>query len=182
MILVFYIILFNIWRINFSDTEIEPYISEIKQAEKLPELFYELYNLDTNNSLEYGTLNYLTKSFSRTKNHQPVSIWLARMIYIPKLTSKAYPKILKLELSLATKIENETSSKEQLNFMLKQIDFVNGQVGVKSAAKYYFYKELNELNKTEVANLIVMTRNPSFYNPKKRAERLKLEVEKLLKK
>jgi membrane carboxypeptidase/penicillin-binding protein PbpC len=182
LILGFYIFLLNTWKIDFTENEINQYISEIKQAEELPNLFYELYNLDTNNSLENGTLMYLTKNFFFVKTNQPLSIWIAKMMYIPKAEYRKYPHILKIELSLATKIDKEISPKEQLNFMLKQTDFANRQIGIKSASKYYFNKEITELNENEIASLIIMTRNPSLYNPKRRPEKLKAEVEKLLNK
>ena len=182
LILGFYIFLLNAWKIDFTENEINQYISEMKQAEELPNLFYELYNLDTNNSLENGTLMYLTKNFFFVKTNQPLSIWIAKMMYIPKAEYRKYPHILKIELSLATKIDKEISPKEQLNFMLKQTDFANGQIGIKSASKYYFNKEITELNENEIASLIIMTRNPALYNPKRRPEKLKAEVEKLLKK
>jgi membrane carboxypeptidase/penicillin-binding protein PbpC len=182
LILGLYIFLLNSWKIDFTENEINQYISEIIQAEELPNLFYELYNLDTNNSLENGTLMYLTKNFFFVKTNQPLSIWIAKMMYIPKAEYRKYPHILKIELSLATKIDKEISPKEQLNFMLKQTEFANGQIGIKSASKYYFNKEITELNENEIASLIVMTRNPSLYNPKRRPEKLKAEVEKLLNK
>jgi hypothetical protein len=181
-ILGFYIFLLNAWKIDFTENEVTQYISEIKQAEELPILFYELYNLDTNNSLENGTLMYLTKNFFFVKTNQPLSIWIAKMMYIPKAEYRKYPHILKIELSLATKIDKEISPKEQLNFMLKQTDFANGQIGIKSASKYYFNKEINELNKSEIAKIIVMSRNPSFFNPKRRLEKLNIETELLLNK
>jgi membrane carboxypeptidase/penicillin-binding protein PbpC len=182
LILGLYIFLLNSWKIDFTENEINQYISEIIHAEELPNLFYELYNLDTNNSLENGTLMYLTKNFFFVKTNQPLSIWIAKMMYIPKAEYRKYPHILKIELSLATKIDKEISPKEQLNFMLKQTEFANGQIGIKSASKYYFNKEITELNENEIASLIVMTRNPSLYNPKRRPEKLKAEVEKLLNK
>jgi membrane carboxypeptidase/penicillin-binding protein len=182
IILIFFILLTSAWRLDFTNNEVEPYIKEIKQAENLPNLFYELYNVDTNYSLESGTFKYLTNSLSSSSSNPPVSVWIARMMFIPKRKNRILPKILQLELSLATKIEKETSSKEQLNFMLKRTDFVNRQIGVKNAANFYFKKKLNELNKQEIATLIVMTRNPSLYNPTRRPEKVQIEVENLLSK
>ena len=182
VILTFYVFILNAWKIDFTEEEIKPYISEMKQAQQLPNLFYELYNLDTNNSLEYGTLEYLRKNIFFKKYSQPLSVWIAKTMYISKTEYRKYPIFFKIELSLATKIDKELTSKEQLNFMLNETDFVNGQIGVKSAAKYYFNKEINELNKTEIATLVIMTKNPSYFNPKRRPERVKREVEILLNK
>jgi membrane carboxypeptidase/penicillin-binding protein PbpC len=180
--LVFYVLLVNAWKIDFTEEEIKPYITEIKQAEELPNLFYDLYDLDNNNTLDSGTIQFLTKSLFNIKTSRPISFWLARMIYIPKMKERYFINRIKIEMSLAMKIENETSQKEQLNYTLADIDFVNGQIGVKNASKFYFDKEITELNENEVASLIVMTRNPALYNPKRRPEKLKAEVDKLLNK
>lgn len=182
LILAFYIFLLNAWKIDFTEEEIKPYITEIKQAEELPYLFYELYNLDNNNSLDFGTMEFLAKSLFYIKTSRPISVWLARMIYIPKMKDRVFINRVKIELSLAMKIDRETLQKEQLNYLLNDLDFVNGQIGVKNASKFYFEKEITELTENEIASLIVMTRNPVFYNPKRRPEKLKNEVDKLLKK
>lgn len=180
--LAFYIFILNAWKIDFTEEEIKPYIAEIKQAEKLPDLFYELYNVDNENSLEYGTLKYLTKNLLFIKTIAPSSVWIARLMYISKPEYRNYPKILKVELSLATKIDKEISAKEQLNFIVQETNFANDQIGLKSAAKFYFNKEVKELNSLEMAKLVVMFRNPSFFNPKRRLEKLNQEAELLLKK
>ena len=182
MILAFYIFILNAWKFDFTEEEIKPYIAEIKQAEKLPDLFYELYNVDNGNSLEYGTLEYLTKNLLFIKTIAPSSVWIARLMYISKSEYRNYPKILKVELSLATKIDKEISAKEQLNFIVQETNFAMDQIGLKSAAKFYFNKEVKELNSLEMAKLVVMLRNPSFFNPKRRLEKLNQEAELLLKK
>ena len=181
MILAFYIFILNAWKFDFTEEEIKPYIAEIKQAEKLPDLFYELYNVDNGNSLEYGTLEYLTKNLLFIKTIAPSSVWIARLMYISKSEYRNYPKILKVELSLATKIDKEISAKEQLNFIVQETNFAKDQIGLKSAAKFYFNKEVKELNSLEMAKLVVMLRNPSFFNPKRRLEKLNQEAELLLK-
>ena len=182
MILAFYIFILNAWKFDFTEEEIKPYIAEIKQAEKLPDLFYELYNVDNGNSLEYGTLEYLTKNLLFIKTIAPSSVWIARLMYISKSEYRNYPKILKVELSLATKIDKEISANEQLNFIVQETNFAKDQIGLKSAAKFYFNKEVKELNSLEMAKLVVMFRNPSFFNPKRRLEKLNQEAELLLKK
>ena len=182
MILAFYIFILNAWKFDFTEEEIKPYIAEIKQAEKLPDLFYELYNVDNGNSLEYGTLEYLTKNLLFIKTIAPSSVWIARLMYISKSEYRNYPKILKVELSLATKIDKEIYANEQLNFIVQETNFAKDQIGLKSAAKFYFNKEVKELNSLEMAKLVVMFRNPSFFNPKRRLEKLNQEAELLLKK
>ncbi|MVO11099.1 hypothetical protein GOQ30_18160 [Flavobacterium sp. TP390] len=180
--LVVYFLLINAWKYDFTENELQPYFSEIRKSENLPELFYKYYDLDNDNSLETKTGEYLFKSIFYHRTSRPLSFWLAKQMYIPKMKNRNSINRIRIEMSLAMKIEKETSQKEQLNYTLSTVDFVNNQIGVKNASKFYFGKEITELNENEIASLIVMTRNPALYNPKRRPEKLKAEVEKLLKK
>ncbi|KIX20071.1 hypothetical protein SY27_16285 [Flavobacterium sp. 316] len=181
--LIAYFSLINAWKYDFTENELQTYFSEIKKSENLPDLFYKYYDLDNNNSLETKTGEYLFKSiFASEISRRPLSFWLARQMYIPKMKNRTFINRIRIELSLAMKIEKETSQKEQFNYTLSTVDFVNNQIGVKNASKFYFGKEIAELNENEIASLIIMIRNPALYNPKRRPEKLKAEVEKLLKK
>ena len=60
----------------------------------------------------------------------------------------------------------------RLYHFLNQVDFVNGAVGIRSAAKIYMNKEPKDLAVEESALFVGMLKNPSLYNPnrKKRAK------------
>ena len=182
IILSIYFFMINAWKFDFTENEIQLYVSEINKSESLPDMFYEYYNIDTDFSLEYNTLGYLAKSIFFKNQHRPISNWLASIIYVTNRKDRSFQRLLRHQLFLAIKIENEVNSKQQFNFVLNNIDFVNNQVGVKSASQFYFNKDVNELDNIEIATIVVMLRNPSLYNPIRRPEKVKIEAEKLLKK
>ena len=75
------------------------------------------------------------------------------------------------------KLENEFSNENLIKYQFENADYLYGNKGVRSASKFYFDKNLSELNKDEKLTLIFMLDNPSLYNPKRHPDR----VEKKLK-
>ena len=69
------------------------------------------------------------------------------------------------EAILAIKIEHELSKEEIIERYLNEISYGNNYFGIKTAAKGYFHKDMNELTKKEMAMLIGIPNAPSFYNP-----------------
>lgn len=70
-----------------------------------------------------------------------------------------------LEIFRAIAFEKVYDKKMVLEWYLNCIYFGNGCNGVKSAAWYYYGKELSELTTAECAALIGITNNPALYNP-----------------
>ena len=70
-----------------------------------------------------------------------------------------------MEIFRAIAFEKTYNKKVVLEWYMNCIYFGNGCNGVKSAADYYFGKELQELTTAECAALIGITNNPSLYNP-----------------
>ncbi len=83
---------------------------------------------------------------------------------------KSYTRKLK-EAILALKVEEELSKEEILERYLNEIPFGNNYLGVKTAAKGYFHKELDQLTLKEAALLVGLPNAPSFYNPIRHYER-----------
>jgi penicillin-binding protein 1A len=71
------------------------------------------------------------------------------------------------EWIIAIKLERQYTKSEIIALYLNQVDFVNGAVGIRSAAKVYFNKEPMDLNVDECAVLVGMLKNPALYNPAK---------------
>ena len=69
------------------------------------------------------------------------------------------------EIFRAIAFERVYSKQVVLEWYLNCIYFGNGCHGVKSAAAYYFGKELADLTTAECAALIGITNNPTLYNP-----------------
>jgi penicillin-binding protein 1A len=76
------------------------------------------------------------------------------------------------EWIIAIRLERQYTKQEIIALYLNQVDFVNGAVGIRSAAKIYMNKEPKDLAVEESALFVGMLKNPSLYNPnrKKRAK------------
>ena len=72
------------------------------------------------------------------------------------------------EWIIAVRLERQYTKNEIIALYFNQVDFVNGAVGIRSAAKVYFNKEPRDLNVEESALLVGMLTNPSLFNPVRR--------------
>ncbi|MBR2496416.1 MAG: penicillin-binding protein, partial [Clostridia bacterium] len=79
------------------------------------------------------------------------------------------------EINLALRAEKTFSKEEILSLYLSAIYFGNGNNGLKEGAKYYFSKDVKDLNVLESATLAGIVKAPTAYspisNPKKALER-----------
>lgn len=100
---------------------------------------------------------------------------LAKQLYSPKsdgLFERALQK--PIEWMIAVKLERFYSKDEIIKMYLNQFDFLYNAVGIKSAAWVYFGKDAKDLSIEEAATLVGMVKNPSYYNPIRRNERVRL--------
>ena len=168
------------WKNFTNEKQLDKLITRIKSAEKLPNEFYTYYNIVEKNTLENDSSKQLIKYIFNGKTKMPVSYWVARYsnIILNKITDHRF--IFHRNMSLAWKIEEQTDQKECLNYLLNEYDFLYGQIGIKKASLYYFEKEIESLNKREILTLIIMTKNPSLYNPKRFPEKAKNKLDEII--
>ncbi len=98
---------------------------------------------------------------------------LAKQLYSPpseNLLSRALQK--PIEWMIAVKLERYYSKEEIIKMYLNQFDFLYNAVGIKSAAWVYFGKDPKDLSIEEAATLVGMVKNPSYYNPVRKPERV----------
>lgn len=69
------------------------------------------------------------------------------------------------EQSLALQLEKRMNKEEILEAYLNTINLGEGTLGVQSASKAYFDKDVSKLNLSECAVLASITQNPTKYNP-----------------
>lgn len=69
------------------------------------------------------------------------------------------------EASIAVALENQMTKDEILTLYLNRIFFGKNAYGIKSAAKVYFNKSLDQLDLWEIATLAGIPKAPSTYNP-----------------
>ena len=100
---------------------------------------------------------------------------LAKMLFTGKASRNIIKRIgqkLK-EWVVAIKLERQYTKQEILTMYLNKYDFLNQAVGIRSASKIYFDKEPKELKLEESAVLVGMLKNSSYFNPLRRAEKVK---------
>lgn len=82
-------------------------------------------------------------------------------------------------ISIANQLDNRLTHKQCIYAYLEHVDFSNNIHGITQAAFHYYNKRLKELTKLESIELIIMTKNPFYYDKIRHPERLKREVEKI---
>lgn len=70
-----------------------------------------------------------------------------------------------LEIFRALQFEKTYDKEVVIEYYMNTVYFGNRCYGVKSAAEYYFGKELKDMNAAELAALIGITNNPSMFDP-----------------
>jgi penicillin-binding protein 1A len=96
---------------------------------------------------------------------------LAKMMFPRQKLSKPKMVLQKLkEWVIAARLEKNYTKDEILAMYLNKFDFLNQAVGVKSAAQIYFNRSQDSLEIQQAAMLIGMAKNPSLFNPIKKAD------------
>ena len=157
-------------------------------------LFVLAYNFllsDINPMFKSNEFMYLTNSINEAKKedlNSIVDIYNKIHKHIPKKQktcpcekATSYIGSYRHGFSLAKfvyflKIRDKFTSDDCLKLVFKQTEFLNNNIGIKNAAKFYFDKKIKNLNEEEKITLIVMMENPSLYNPKRRKEMVKDKV------
>lgn len=74
------------------------------------------------------------------------------------------------EWIIATRLERRYTKNEIMALYLNTVDFINGAVGIKSAAKVYFNTSPDSLKIEQAAMFVGMLKNPALFNPRRRLE------------
>lgn len=99
---------------------------------------------------------------------------LAKQLYSPT-SSGLFERALQkpIEWMIAVKLERFYSKDEIIKMYLNQFDFLYNAVGIKSAAYVYFGKDPKDLTVEEAATLVGMVKNPSYFNPVRKPDRVR---------
>lgn len=168
------------WQYAISDLNstvthenLQEYVSHIQEAEALPpeiiKVFYEGYPMESSGV-------HLLRQFmgNRSRSECPC-LWAARTLdfaYSENTEDNRINRLLDNPWITAQKIEKEVSQDQCLQFVLANMDFFYNTEGIHEAAKFYFQKPLDSLSEREIRSLVIMTRNPILYNPKRNPESL----------
>ena len=83
-------------------------------------------------------------------------------------------------LGLAVKLEDDVTQKECINWIVSNYDFLENQIGISNASKFYYKKDISKLSDAEMATLALIFKNSSLYNPKRNPDGMKKLVSELL--
>jgi penicillin-binding protein 1A len=102
-----------------------------------------------------------------------ISQQLAKLLFTENRADQFVLRVIQKlkEWIIAIELERKYTKEEIITMYLNRFDFVNHAVGIKSAANVYFAKDPNNLEIQEAAMLVGMLKNPSLFNPIKRAEK-----------
>lgn len=154
-------------------------LNRISSAPKLPDRFYQLYQVVHPNTLTTGlSENILRETIDATLGEHSYKVREVPSYNAVFICSYSWG-IKRLQLIYY--VEDQTSQQQCLNLVAQQTDFLFGNIGAESASLHYFSKSLEQLNDEELLSLIVMMQNPGLYNPVKRPYLLKSKVDYLLK-
>jgi penicillin-binding protein 1A len=76
------------------------------------------------------------------------------------------------EWIISAQLERRYTKDEIIAMYFNRFDFINNAVGIKSGAKVYFGVQPSELKIEEAACLVGMLKNPSYFNPITKTERV----------
>lgn len=149
------------WREAVTEEELSELVDEIKVADELPNRFYELYE------------ERYKKALSKTLNEQIIKGVFGNFTKSPSLLVSSISKHSRVDgdstrlsnkkiYALAWKIEQETSQRQCLNWVLKNYQFDIRFKGIEDIAYWYYNKNVHDLNDKELKGVIMLMDKPSL--------------------
>ncbi len=133
------------------------------------ERFYEHSGIDFK-----GTVRAVVK-LGKDGGGSTITQQLAKLLFHGEgsrnLAERIFQKVK--EYVIAIRLERQYTKQEILRMYLNKYDFLNQAVGIRSASRIYFGKEPIDLRISESAMLVGMLKNASYFNPLRRAEKVK---------
>lgn len=150
-------------------------VSLIKRSPTLPPRFYTLYNKVYPNTLNKNLWRFYAKAFLLARVYRDNN-----NIYREVSYTLGYYRI-KDFIPATFYLKDQVSPEQCLNCMMQRYDFLNNARGIRNASRFYYDKELEHLNDKEMIGLIVMIKNPSYFNKLRFPERHERKVKEILK-
>ena len=126
--------------------------------------FYKHHGVDTIRILGAATSNV----FGRSAGMQGGSTLTQQLVKLSVFSTAASDRTLKRkaqEAWLAINVEQHFSKSQILDFYINKVYMGNGIYGMQTAAQYYYGKDLNDLDLSQLALLAGMPQSPTYYNP-----------------
>jgi penicillin-binding protein 1A len=128
----------------------------------------------THGGIDYvGMLRALVTNLRAGHTRQGASTITQQVVKTFLLTPERTFKRKIQEIILARRIEKSLTKQEILTLYVNQIYFGHGRYGVQEAARYYFGKDVGQLNVGEAAMLGGLPQSPENISPRKNPQRAK---------
>ena len=124
------------------------------------ERFYKHHGIDFQSILRAVVLDI--KAFSKVQGASTLTQQLAKNVFLTH--EKTFMRKTK-EVIIAINLERKYTKDQILEMYLNQVYFGHGVYGIGGAAKYYFGKDIQNLNLEESASLAALLKAPSHYDP-----------------
>lgn len=147
-------------------------VSNIQNSDQLPAEFLEMYNQVYNKPLGNSYLQYILNSLDNKDNTCPCreSVFL-HQADLPQ--NNIYTVLL------ISHLENFVSQKECLQFNFHYGFRIKDYEGITEISNFYYNLDISELDENQMLELIVMYKNPTYFDKNRRPEILKKQVDKL---
>jgi len=152
----------NTWDNFMSEKMLTEFVTKVKYANELPDRFYELYEEKHPDILSKNLNQQITSGlFSQHFTKSPSL--LAAMISETSREDNDSTKISNRKAyTLAWKLEEETTQRECLNWVLENYKFDLYIHGIDEVANFYFKKGVADLEEKELADIIALMNKPSI--------------------
>ena len=110
----------------------------------------------------------LNNVFHRSDGTQGGSTLTQQLVKLSVFSTAASDRTFKRkaqEAWLAINVDRNFSKNEILEFYINKVYMGNGVYGMKTAAQYYYGKDLDELSLAQMAMLAGIPQSPTYYNP-----------------
>jgi hypothetical protein len=155
----------------FDEKEIVQLKLDIKDAKMLPSNFIDVFDkinpiTNTNGRLYDGLIERYDRACP--------CLYVARIRFI-----KGYSRIKTNDYVLAWKLEKEFTQEQCLSYYAEIYDFMNQNVGINKASKFYFDKTIKNLDEEEMSILTLVMRNSALYNPLRNMKGIKKKLSEI---
>lgn len=126
--------------------------------------FYKNHGVDPMRIIGAATNNI----FHRSDGTQGGSTLTQQLVKLSVFSTAASDRTFKRkaqEAWLAINVDRHFSKNEILEFYINKVYMGNGVYGMKTAAQYYYGKDLDELSLSQIATLAGIPQSPTYYNP-----------------
>lgn len=152
----------NTWNNFMSEKMLTEFVTKVKYANELPDRFYELYE-EKHPDILSKNLNQQITSGLFSQNFTKSPSLLAAMISETSREDNDSTKISNRKAyTLAWKLEEETTQRECLNWVLENYKFDLYIHGIDEVANFYFKKGVADLEEKELADIIALMNKPSI--------------------